>query len=1569
MIAQAANRIANAARVQPVVSERFDTDRILQSIDTARLQNLHEIANIVPELRSQINNFENERIRFTSSTPLERMDYSTTPIQTDLSSFSTPIIAAIERLNTGITANTSLFATNEHLVQQYQQLESYLRQLNSTIGAQMDRQNFSSQAIKETMDAFTGKFDQIVNDFKKYSAQQGDLLLQQINNLVINPSITQNVNQTANVTLLQNNVTNIMNEFNTKILLINQVIQRNNDLYERQQQVIQRAIELNSPERIGDIIRNAVVTGRELEIARVRDDHPRDDRNEREPPPPSQALAVNATQNLGVYVNPTPPEMFTQFSSKVLEALQTALNANDFKVGEINVSGSNINITDSTVHVPQISSGAGSNYNNQELVEGLSHRFEQFFNVQDKIYAQNQAFIKATFDEQKRIFDDWLAKFNENAVTRLELAAKVPIEQLKQQLKEQLQINNEQLFKAISTNGGTAVALEFDKKLSSLVSRIDNLDGANKAEKANVIAAVNDLKNVVSQYSVNVDKNIDEFVSSTNSRIESTNNESSTRNSLILRSMENNLVSILMNYKDNESKALRELMLSNRDLISKFYQDFTENKSVKEKKDAYFQTLIEAQSRSVNKKDDDKDRDGISLTKDENEKLIKILEFFNKLPQDFKEMTTNITQAVAANTNNLIEAAKNSIVGEVQSSINQAVPGSILNPTVDFDDRNNIRYPSTAGISAEKTTTVISSNTAKVPVVLPNDLPKVPINEISKLATLSNTETRISNPALIKDINDFNPIDSLSKMKNMLIEGLFKRKNQLANKGKNYAQKNDLVLKALTESRPIELSWLSDLDLTGDLNTQIESYNKTISVLNSNVGNALKIELNTYKHSIVKLIGEPKDSSSDLYASLITDNLKRLLSQSFPSAVLSLNDIELSPATKLELSKRYPALSSLVTSIRTKIVLSDYSTPKDKKEFIESKKIWQNSFVASEDQDIFNKTAASVINKSPSVVCDSLLQLNKNTIVNPITNRTETSSEAQSAPQAVQQLGQDNGAYKDKINIPTVDSLRATYRDVITLISNKLKKGFINAQDYANTLVTIETILSSTFDSSDESFALLRTNFLVLNDEVQKSYQQYREAKLQNEYIDPESFAPTADSGPIGDNQEAGGEMSKINPDNVETARQVANTEREINIEKGVQKKEQDEKRVKKLLDSEKEKVVLTPNYDSTYASPINRPTQSIISSTADSEMTDSSITPSDSASQGGYQPKVKNYNAKKQLSIVDEGSSVISSQKDDDARSISVSERGNPKKVPAQPSISDANVPVRPSNNSGNAAQYASRPRGKSKNNRNRRPYNVPTSDELSRVQQGTKENMEGSGIKQREISKFSNINPHLAFTHELVGALNDHSKSKDEKVGKGIDSPKKMTCSLCNTSDDRSEFHRTKDGEILHESCFKAKGMTKKRKLFEHSYGDKIGEGVKDPKLKKMYESHKQAQLEEKMGSMKFNTSHEDMKKEVDETDNAFLIAAKKRYVAFGSYNEKMLKHLAMLTCFILNGESENLSSVPPWIKINFTVLKAKYLMNAKPKNHRKFHGEDFHCDNLTKTVQLIKSNPSIITNIEFY
>ena len=214
--------------------------------------------------------------------------------------------------------------------------------------------------------------------------------------------------------------------------------------------------------------------------------------------------------------------------------------------------------------------------------------------------------------------------------------------------------------------------------------------------------------------------------------------------------------------------------------------------------------------------------------------------------------------------------------------------------------------------------------------------------------------------------------------------------------------------------------------------------------------------------------------------------------------------------------------------------------------------------------------------------------------------------------------------------------------------------------------------------------------------------------------------------------------------------------------------------------------------------------------------------------------------------------------------------------------------------------------------------------------------------------------MTPYYGGLRDLVHVLKKHKHTVKKEEGEG----RKLTCSLCNTSNDHP-FHLTKGGEVLHKKCFEGRGMTKKRKLIEDEYGEDISpNGSK--RVKEMYNEHERAKTRESIRQMQFNNSNQDLQKTTPQKILGVASTASKKYIAHGEFDEKTIHLLAYLLANYIN---EGHAST--WEKINISVLKAKILLHYKPKPvHEYYTLDSSDHNNLTKQI---KSNPGILYDFE--
>lgn len=197
-------------------------------------------------------------------------------------------------------------------------------------------------------------------------------------------------------------------------------------------------------------------------------------------------------------------------------------------------------------------------------------------------------------------------------------------------------------------------------------------------------------------------------------------------------------------------------------------------------------------------------------------------------------------------------------------------------------------------------------------------------------------------------------------------------------------------------------------------------------------------------------------------------------------------------------------------------------------------------------------------------------------------------------------------------------------------------------------------------------------------------------------------------------------------------------------------------------------------------------------------------------------------------------------------------------------------------------------------------------------------------SARKERRLLGHADTTP---FIHDLHHTLKSHkNKENDAMTGKGV----KMVCSHCKSSDERigKGFHLAKDGDIMHKACFENKKMTSKRKLYSEARGEDIGEGSKNPKIKKLLDDHKKAIFHESMSQIQRPLMASDFERSIPSHIKSAigrrLANAHSQYIGRGAVNDKYVHTYTAL----LGNHLANEKSSSNWSSINRKIMRAKIL-----------------------------------------
>lgn len=222
-----------------------------------------------------------------------------------------------------------------------------------------------------------------------------------------------------------------------------------------------------------------------------------------------------------------------------------------------------------------------------------------------------------------------------------------------------------------------------------------------------------------------------------------------------------------------------------------------------------------------------------------------------------------------------------------------------------------------------------------------------------------------------------------------------------------------------------------------------------------------------------------------------------------------------------------------------------------------------------------------------------------------------------------------------------------------------------------------------------------------------------------------------------------------------------------------------------------------------------------------------------------------------------------------------------------------------------------------------------------------------------------YNPVDDHIKETMQRIQPL---LNAKKKMEGEGVKSQvfKKMKCSLCGGEDDSNEnkFHLTKSNEIVHTKCVKAKGVTKKRKLFSEVEGEDVDEKAKGVKAKELYTQHKMAKYNESLSKVNLNTAQQDLQKSTPKEVLRLALLATRQFVAHGQFDEMHFKLMVYLASKLQNEEK-----FTRWEHINFTVLKGSFLLLTKPKLNpvASFDSSDF-----SDSLNTFRRQPGLIYDI---
>lgn len=240
-------------------------------------------------------------------------------------------------------------------------------------------------------------------------------------------------------------------------------------------------------------------------------------------------------------------------------------------------------------------------------------------------------------------------------------------------------------------------------------------------------------------------------------------------------------------------------------------------------------------------------------------------------------------------------------------------------------------------------------------------------------------------------------------------------------------------------------------------------------------------------------------------------------------------------------------------------------------------------------------------------------------------------------------------------------------------------------------------------------------------------------------------------------------------------------------------------------------------------------------------------------------------------------------------------------------------------------------------------------------------------------EASKTKDI-AHRNYVDVNLDTLRNHIKQKNsesrnsEKIGMGI------KCSHCDKepSSEQDTMHISKSGELMHKKCFVGKGMTSKRKLLEHDYGEDVTEeSARSPKAKEVLSTIKSKFYAEKLKNTKFETNWSQFKRGASSVLNvdAVIHQAKHNSLFTGPFNENQLNKFVTLVGYVSSG-IDHMNKIDHNLVSNLEVGAIQFLKKHKSKTSSLSHGvlANMPYDSFEAMKRYIIENPDIVRIMEF-
>jgi hypothetical protein len=197
--------------------------------------------------------------------------------------------------------------------------------------------------------------------------------------------------------------------------------------------------------------------------------------------------------------------------------------------------------------------------------------------------------------------------------------------------------------------------------------------------------------------------------------------------------------------------------------------------------------------------------------------------------------------------------------------------------------------------------------------------------------------------------------------------------------------------------------------------------------------------------------------------------------------------------------------------------------------------------------------------------------------------------------------------------------------------------------------------------------------------------------------------------------------------------------------------------------------------------------------------------------------------------------------------------------------------------------------------------------------------------------------VQEHRQMLHALMSLkqraqanpLTKEVKAENREKGEGV----LLGCGICGGNEDKDDWHMSKSGEVMHESCFRERGMSKKRKLYSQDRGEAINDSSINPEARQLYASHKRARTMQLMRGGALMSIHDEYRASIPEENghdskilSNMLARSSNQYVAWGDeqtddLGKKFYTHL-------LAQKLGSRNTITNWHAINELALRTKIL-----------------------------------------